>query len=485
MNRKYAKGLLKHGDFILLDLICLQFCYVLSYWINRGFGNPYTKTAYQYQAVVLFASQLVVIVFSNNYRGILRRKFIDESIAIAKYLIQILLLALFYLFVVHHSNPSRMQFGITFVLFFFVDGVIRYLNKQRIFHSSNNIRRKKSLILITGRNLVDQAVEKLTRKDLYQDYMITEIILLDPDDSPEEKYNDIPVKTLSDESLREISHNWVDEVFILQPDTILFPTQLLNKLMKMGITVNYAIAAINDDRWPFTDVRKLGGYKVFTNSIRFASPGDLALKRIMDIIGSIIGCLLTCIIFVFIAPVIYKKSPGPIFFVQERIGKNGKPFKMYKFRSMYLDAEERKQTLLANNEMDSDLMFKMENDPRIIGSEKKNRKGEPAGIGNFIRKTSLDEFPQFFNVLRGDMSLVGWRPATVGEWEKYDLSHRVRASMKPGITGIWQVSGRSDITDFNEVVRMDKEYIENWSLLLDIKIILKTIVVIFSQTGAK
>ena len=130
-------------------------------------------------------------------------------------------------------------------------------------------------------------------------------------------------------------------------------------------------------------------------------------------------------------------------------------------------------------------MFKLDDDPRILGSEKRKKNGEPGGIGNFIRNTSLDEFPQFYNVLRGEMSLVGWRPCTLDEWEKYELRHRIRASMKPGITGMWQVSGRSEITDFDEVVRLDREYIENWSLALDLKILLKTVVAVINRKGAK
>ena len=157
---------------------------------------------------------------------------------------------------------------------------------------------------------------------------------------------------------------------------------------------------------------------------------------------------------------------------------------MYKFRSMYMDAEERKKEYMAQNKISDGLMFKMEDDPRIIGSEKKDRNGRPRGIGNFIRNTSLDEFPQFWNVLKGDMSLVGTRPPTVDEWERYDLHHRVRMSVKPGITGMWQVSGRSKITDFEEVVRLDTEYIRNWSWMLDIQILLKTVAVVLKHEGA-
>jgi len=140
--------------------------------------------------------------------------------------------------------------------------------------------------------------------------------------------------------------------------------------------------------------------------------------------------------------------------------------------------------LLSQNMMDG-FMFKIQNDPRIIGSEKKDKDGNPKGIGNFIRKTSLDEFPQFFNVLKGDMSLVGTRPPTVDEWEKYSPQHRKRLSIKPGITGLWQISGRSQITDFDEVVKLDSEYIDNWTVNMDIRILFKTIAKVAKKEGAE
>ena len=153
---------------------------------------------------------------------------------------------------------------------------------------------------------------------------------------------------------------------------------------------------------------------------------------------------------------------------------------MYKFRSMYMDAEERKKELMSQNKIKDGLMFKMDFDPRIIGSEK----GPGKGIGNFIRKYSIDEFPQFINVLKGDMSLVGTRPPTVDEWEKYELHHRARLAVKPGITGMWQVSGRSSITDFEEVVKLDTKYIINWSFALDLKILFKTVGSVIKKDGA-
>ena len=196
-------------------------------------------------------------------------------------------------------------------------------------------------------------------------------------------------------------------------------------------------------------------------------------KRLMDICGALIGLLITGIAFVFVAPAIYVKSPGPIFFSQVRVGKNGRFFKIYKFRSMYLDAEERKKELMEQNKM-SGLMFKMDDDPRII-----------KGIGHFIRNTSIDELPQFWNILKGDMSLVGTRPPTKEEYAQYSQHHKIRLSFRPGLTGMWQVSGRSDITDFEEVVRLDEKYIEEWSILLDIRILFRTVVVVLTRKGSE
>ena len=333
--------------------------------------------------------------------------------------------------------------------------------------------------------MIEEAREKLYKADFSRDFILSRIVLLE--DQIPDKYldYDIPIKILNDETIREISHDWVDEAFILQPNNILFPTKLADELITMGITVNYTMAAITNGKWEHTEMAKLGAYNVVTNGVHFVSPGQVIVKRIMDICGGIIGCLITGILCLFIGPAIYLADPGPIFFSQVRIGENGKHFKVYKFRSMYMDAEERKAELQSKNRIKDGMMFKMDDDPRIIGSHIKKSNGKPGGIGNFIRNTSLDEFPQFYNVLVGQMSLVGWRPCTIEEWEKYELKHRIRASMKPGITGMWQVSGRSTITDFDEVVRLDREYIENWSLALDVKILLKTIGVVLSRKGAE
>ena len=481
-----TKAWMKHFDFILIDIVCLQLSFILGFLIVHGYRNPYGWGNYRYQAMVLTVSQIVIILFTDGYSGILRRKKFDELVSIIKYIVGVLIFSLVCLFVFKTSEiASRLQFGTTMTLFVPISFCFRQLNKMRIYRFRLDERNKRSLVLVTGRDCVSDAMKKLSDPEYYHEYFVSKIILLDGDQ--EEAYDGItvPVIPMGEEAIRLIAHSWVDEVFILQPDSLTFPTALLDSLMGMGITVSYTVTSLNDGRWPASGIRRIGPYMVLTDSVLHASTGQLMVKRIMDIIGGLVGCILTGVLFLFVAPTIYRKSPGPIFFKQERIGLNGRPFIMHKFRTMYPDAEERKKELMTKNKVSGDLMFKMDDDPRIIGSEKKDRKGRPAGIGNFLRNTSLDEFPQFYDILVGKMSLVGWRPCTLPEWEKYKRRHRIRATMKPGLTGMWQVSGRSEITDFDEVCRLDKEYMDNWSLWLDIKIILKTFLVVLTRKGAK
>jgi len=197
------------------------------------------------------------------------------------------------------------------------------------------------------------------------------------------------------------------------------------------------------------------------------------IKQAIDLVGAFVLTLFASPVFVIAAVAIRLTSPGPILFRQQRCGLNGQPFTMLKFRSMNSDAEQRKHELAALNEMGGPV-FKVTNDPRITP------------VGRILRKFSIDEFPQLFNVLRGEMSLVGPRPLPVDEVERFDdPAHRRRLSVKPGLTCLWQVSGRNNVKDFAEWVRLDLEYIDNWSLWLDLKILWRTIPVVLAGTGAK
>ena len=199
--------------------------------------------------------------------------------------------------------------------------------------------------------------------------------------------------------------------------------------------------------------------------------GAYLVKRLIDIVASILLLIVLTPLFAVIMLLIYQSSPGPVFYKQTRVGRWGKLFTMWKFRSMYPDADARLKEMMAQNEMSGGVIFKMKNDPRIIP------------VGRFIRKASIDELPQLWNVLKGDMSLVGPRPALPSEVNQYSLQDRQRLEVIPGITCIWQVSGRSDIP-FPQQVQLDVQYIQSQSVWLDIKLLLQTIPAVLLSRGA-
>ena len=293
------------------------------------------------------------------------------------------------------------------------------------------------------------------------------------DDSYENNVKGTRIVAKSKELVEFCQGASLDEVYISLKDAHASEIlKIMNTLSEMGIIIHYQMPIPELTGAKQKVLSQTGTSYHVTYASRMVPMGQLVLKRFMDICGALVGCVVLVIVTVIFGPLIKLESPGPVFFAQKRVGKNGRIFKMYKFRSMYADAEERKKELMAQNEM-SGFMFKMENDPRITK------------IGGFMRKTSLDEFPQFINILKGDMSLVGTRPPTLDEFSQYSPYHKKRLSFRPGLTGMWQVSGRSDITDFEEIVRLDVEYIEDWSVGLDIKILLKTVFTVFKGSGAR
>lgn len=273
--------------------------------------------------------------------------------------------------------------------------------------------------------------------------------------------------------LDEIIHsNGIDQVYIMHKRKDNLDIQpYINICMDMGVTIRIIINNYKG-HGAQSYVSSVGTYPVLTYHRVSLNTSSRAIKRVIDIFGALFGIILSSPFMLITALAVKLDSKGPVIFKQKRVGLNGRHFNMYKFRSMCIDAEAKKEELMAKNEISSGLMFKMHDDPRITR------------VGRFIRKTSIDELPQFFNVLKGDMSLVGTRPPTLDEVEKYERNHWRRMSIKPGITGMWQVSGRSQITDFDEIVELDTEYIDKWGVLLDFKIIVKTGLQIIVHKGA-
>ena len=481
MYNKRPKGWLKHLDFLILDILVLELSYLIAYWIRQQNWKLFQLEYYRNGALVLFGIQLFLAIATETYKNILKRSPVREFYLTIQNVLVLVGSLLFYLFfsktAESYSRIVVLYFAIIAVFLLFTE---RVLWKQGILaRRARDGYHKKHLLLISDRSMAEAAVQKIKKNSLGE-YKIIGISLVDDSVPVGTEIEGVPVVTAFADTISYIRGIWLDEVLICLPEGKNAPEEILEKCAVMGITTHTALS-LDSSRNVMRDVEKIGGFLVVTESIRIASDWQMIVKRIMDIAGGIVGLGLTAILTVIVGPLIFFSDPGPIFFKQKRVGKNGRIFTMYKFRSMYQDAEERKKDLMAKNEVKG-LMFKMEHDPRILGS---GPDGTRKGIGWFIRKSSIDEFPQFAAVLTGKLSLVGTRPPTLDEWEQYDLHHRARMSITPGLTGMWQVSGRSDIKDFEEVIALDMEYINNWSIWEDIRIILKTVMIVLTGGGAK
>lgn len=454
---------------ILFDCISIVISLHLANYIRHKQWMPANYIT-NLTSIFLIAYIFVYLIVNLNSR-LAENGYFAELIACIKISI---IVAIFSIFIIYFTRAVDVDFSRRLTVYFLViNTIISYMLHFAFKYAltrfySKNIN-SRQLMLICDYDNVSELIDLIRQKNRW-DYCIRSIAIVDSDHIGESILN-IPIVSKSAEDiLNYCKSNIVDEVLIVTGNGRI--STILNEILSMGITVHVGLKTFNLNYAGLSVVTQIGGQTTITFANRFLSLKQAFTKRVMDIIGSLIGSIVTLLLTIVIGPLIKMESPGPIFFAQKRVGKNGRYFKMYKFRSMYEDAEERKKALMERNQMDG-FMFKMENDPRVTK------------IGRFLRKTSLDEFPQFFNVLKGDMSLVGTRPPTVDEFLQYHSYHKMRLSIKPGITGLWQISGRSDITDFEDVVRLDVKYINEWCLSLDIKILFKTIFVVLQKKGAK
>ena len=482
MYHKKVQGWMKHADFILIDIICLNVAFVLAYLTRHGLVNPYGSELYRQVAAMYTLADFLVLIMNSTMKNVLKRGYYKEFLHTFKHAFLVALVVAIALFTVQYGEAySRITFYLTTIYYLVISYVVRLMWKVALLRRKKDILRASAYFLTTSER-AEKIIEQFRASSVDQ-YALHGICLLDQDATGSEIAG-IPVIASKDNLLEYLCDKWVDEIFVSVPVSMEYPEGLINAITEMGIVVHIYVEQMYVENWQHQVIEKVAGSTVRTLSLTLATPQEQFWKRALDIVGGLVGCILTLMLTILIGPAIYIKSPGPIFFAQTRVGKNGKKFKMYKFRSMYLDAEAQKADLMAQNRVQSGLMFKLEYDPRIIGCEKRPDGTVKKGIGNFIRDWSLDEFPQFFNVLKGDLSLCGTRPPTVDEWEKYELHHRARLAIKPGITGLWQVSGRSKITDFEEVVELDKKYIREWSMGLDLRILFQTVKVILTRDGS-
>ena len=476
---------MKHVDFIILDILCLQVALTLAYACS-GYGwDIYTPILYRNVAMFLGLADLMLLICRETMKGVIRREHFREFTMTVKQAVFIEGIALLYLFLLQEGqNYSRLVLLLMPVCYSVVAYAVRELWKWHLQKKKTSDEGKSALLIAASEDVVERVV-KTIKENNYAQYMVAGVSLIGGGKySVGEKIDGVPVVAEEAGIPHYVCQDWIDEVLVVTSDEVPYPGKLLSQLMETGVTVHLGLAKVMSEPGKKQFVEKIGPYTVLTTSINYASSFQLFLKRVMDIMGGLVGCTITVLLLPFVGTAIYLASPGPIFFAQERVGKNGKRFKMYKFRSMYMDAEARKAELMKDNRLGDGKMFKLDFDPRVIGNKILPDGSHKTGIGDFIRRTSLDEFPQFFNVLKGDMSIVGTRPPLISETNLYELHHKARLAIKPGITGMWQVSGRSDITDFEEVVRLDREYISNWNIGMDIKILVKTVMVVLKEDGS-
>ena len=460
-----------YSMFTVVDLICMSIGFFLGIFIRHGdFAIMDVYSVYREVYVVLAISIIVNAFLFRPYEDIFHRGFWVEFVNVVKCLCVQIAVAFIYMFMMQITEEySRLAFAFAIISISVFTYIGRLLAKTVLRNFGEKSIYRKKLLIVTTSDKAEGLLQS-SRNEVEFSYQITALAIMDRD-LVGESIHGVPI-TVNEESLYDDARLMVvDSVLIaLEPEHPKFK-DTINLFHVMGVEVNVSLEDYNLGI-PNQRIVKMGDLTVLSGNTQKMALGDTIAKRALDILGGIVGLIITGIFVIIVGPAIVIESPGPIFFSQTRIGKNGRRFKIYKFRSMYMDAEERKKELMEKNKM-SGLMFKIDDDPRITK------------VGKFIRKTSIDEFPQFLNVLKGDMSLVGTRPPTEDEFKQYKARYKKRLNMKPGITGLWQVSGRSSITDFEDVVKLDVQYIENWSLGLDIKILLQTVLVVLKHDGAQ
>ncbi len=462
------------GIITLVDAACLIISMVAAFRLRYHIFMGISRSGEQ---LWLLPLTLVILVMANMIfefsHHLFRQGYLKNLTQVIKQQMVVAMALVVVLYLLHQATIlSRLVFS----YFIGINTVLTYIGHLLLKQYMTKVFRKSKysnrLLVVATQDKIQDAIRNIVRFNEWNRILMG-IALLDKD-AVGQRVENVPVIANTRTFMDYVIHHDIDEVFIMDSERLhdQLVKEWIKELEQMGIIVDVNIDVFDVEVHGKKTLNRVGKYAVVTFARNIFSTRQILAKRMLDIVGSLVGMAILGIATVFVAPAIKLESPGPVFFGQTRIGKNGRRFTFYKFRSMYKDAEARKKELMAKNEVQG-LMFKMEDDPRITK------------VGKFIRKTSIDELPQFWNVLRGDMSLVGTRPPTVDEFEQYEAKHKCRLSMTPGLTGMWQISGRSDIKDFDEVVKLDMQYIDNWTILKDIEILIMTVFVVFAGKGSR
>lgn len=450
---------LRVASLILLDITMLYAAWNVAEQLGTPIDSPWNPADNPVSILPIMATQMGLIAAKKLYDSRQeRRDYLNLVKAITIAHLLLLLIAFFYRpgdFVSRSTFILSWIFSITltFVARFTFDSTVEYVRKQgAVCYGTFVISR------LEDKEKVNRLI---TRENCYKILGWADVNTLIAD------------KDALDATIEQICSLGVSEVFICSWASIHSRMFLYWKLRNAGITLH--ILPIDVDLEGIQrnlELKMVGGLPALKLSPPLITGSDFLIKRCFDFACATSFVLLASPLYILIALLVKLDSPGPIFYKQTRIGLHGKPFKVWKFRTMVVNADKLQKELEARNENKDGVLFKIKDDPRITR------------VGRFLRRYSLDELPQLFNVMFGEMSLVGPRPLPLRDVEKFSEHHFIRQEVLPGISGLWQVSGRSDITDFEQVIRLDVTYMENWSLWLDMQIILQTVMVIVGKKGA-
>lgn len=433
----------------VITLLTLDTLSLASAWKLGTF-----ETSIQSLSLLNLSLLLTIFISSDLYKaGVNRRNYIRIIKGIS---ISFLLLLLMNCLYAPQIDIPRSSFLLPWLLSIILICTARYL-----FDASTNILRKQGAVrhaiyLITDANEQKEQINLLNQENCYIIQGVNDASCLD--------------LANREQTLNKLRQLGIAEVFISW-NCIKNRLHICWHFYNAGITIRI-LPSTHELYHPKSEVWMLGELPCLTISAPIIAGSDFWIKRIFDLVCSTILLIAFSPLYVSIAILIKLDSPGPILFKQDRVGLHGKKFKIWKFRTMVTDAEKLQAALEAKNEIKDGVLFKLKDDPRITN------------VGKFLRRYSLDELPQLFNIVLGEMSLVGPRPLPLRDVERFKTTHFIRQEVLPGITGLWQVSGRSDIDNFEDGVKLDVTYIENWSIWLDLRILFKTVGVVFNKTGA-
>ncbi len=452
IQRGLTIKLLRVLTLILLDVISLTLAWKLAVFYGTPLPSPWTQKASF--LLLILTLEIGMITAKGLYKpGINRRNYFGLIQTVTLSDIFLLLIAFLY-------EPDSYVSRSTFVIFWFLSVtftcIARFIGDTTTKLLRNQGVIRHSVFLITDSEDKERHIKLIKKENCYTIQGISTSDCLDLINRQE------TLKSLREQGIEEAFVSW---------NAIKNRLYVCWNFHTAGITLRI-LPTKSEVSFPKSEFGMIGELPCMTIPAPILAGSDFWVKRCFDICCSTILLLLLSPVLLAIAVLIKLDSPGPIFFKQTRMGLHSQNFKIWKFRTMVTNAEKLQASLEAKNEIKDGVLFKMKDDPRVTK------------IGKFLRLYSLDELPQLFNVLLGEMSLVGPRPLPARDVERFNTKHFIRQEVLPGITGLWQVSGRSDIDNFEDGVKLDVDYIENWSLLMDLKILLLTVKVVMQKTGA-